>query len=73
MRSWKTVLFIPIFLLLGELQVSCLNLKKSVFVLLLFMALLTDVGHGNQLDFYLQDQLLNKEHTLRKTRIEIVE
>lgn len=73
MRSWKTVLFIPMFLLLGELQVSCLNLKKSVFVLLLFMASLTDVGHGNQLDFYLQDQLLNKEHTLRKTRIEIVE
>lgn len=61
------------FLLLGELQVSSLNPKKSVFVLLLFMGLLTDVGPGNQLDFYLQDQLLDKEHTLRKIRIEIVE
>lgn len=37
------------------------------------MCLLTDVEYGNQLDFYLQDQLLNKEHTLRKIRIEIVE
>lgn len=73
MRSWKTVPFISMFLLLGELQVSCLNPMKPIFVLLLFLCLLTDVEYGNQLDFYLQDQLLNKEHTLRKIRIEIVE
>lgn len=73
MSSWKTVPFTPMFLLLGELQVSCLNPMKPIFVLLLFTCLLTDVEYGNQLDFYLQDQLLNKQHTLGKIRIEIVE
>lgn len=47
--------FIPMFLLLGELQVSLLNPKKFVSVLLLLCASLTDVEHRNWLDLYLQN------------------